>query len=82
MIIKLLFIPITKKKSHIFYGKRKIIYNDIHQKIYYKNGNIFNNSKTVFYDCKKEKIETVYENGLIIVKYKNGKDFLKIIKRI
>ena len=68
----------TNNKKEITYpdGKRQIIYNDNHQIIYYKNGNIkqiFNNGKTVFYDCKEEKVETSYENGIKIVKYKNGK---------
>ena len=68
----------ANNKKEIIYpdGNKQIIYNDNHQIIYYKNGNIkqiFTNGKTVFYDCIEEKVETSYENGIIIIKYKNGK---------
>ena len=71
-------IAIYANKKEIRYpdGRKQIIYNDNHPKIYFKNGNIkqiFNNGKTVFYNYNEEKVETSYENGIKIVKYKNGK---------
>ena len=66
----------NKKEIRYPDGRKQIIYSDNHQIIYYKNGNIkqiFNNGKTVFYNYNEEKVETSYENGIKIVKYKNGK---------
>jgi hypothetical protein len=68
----------SNNKKEITYpdGIRQIIYNDNHQIIFYKNGDIkqiFNNGKIVFLNKKEQKIETIYQNGIKIVKYNNGK---------
>ena len=68
----------SNNKKEITYpdGVRQIIYDDNHQIIFYKNGDIkqiFNNGKTVFLNKKEQKIETIYQNGIKIVKYNNGK---------
>jgi len=68
----------SNNKKEITYpdGIRQIIYDDSHQIIFYKNGDIkqiFNNGKTVFLNKKEQKIETLYQNGIKIVKYNNGK---------
>jgi len=68
----------SNNKKEITYpdGVRQIIYDDNHQIIFYKNGDIkqiFNNGKTVFLNKEEQKIETIYQNGIKIVKYNNGK---------
>lgn len=68
----------SNNKREITYqdGMRQVIYDDNHQIYYYKNGNmkqVFNNGKILFYDKKEQKFETLYENGIKIVKYKDGK---------
>ena len=68
----------SNNKKEITYpdGVRQIIYGDNHQIIFYKNGDvkqIFNNGKTVFLNKNEQKIETIYQNGIKIVKHNNGK---------
>ena len=68
----------SNNKKEITYpdGVRQIIYDDNHQIIFYKNGDIkqiFNNGKTVFLNKEEQKIETIYQNGIKIIKYNNGK---------
>ena len=68
----------SNNKKEITYpdGVRQIIYGDNHQIIFYKNGDvkqIFNNGKTVFLNKNEQKIEAIYQNGIKIVKYNNGK---------
>jgi hypothetical protein len=65
----------NKKEIRYPDGTRQIIYDDNHQIIYYVNGDkkqIFNNGKIIFYNHKEQIIETLYDNGIKIVKYKNG----------
>ena len=67
----------SNNKKEITYpdGMKHIIYDDNHQIIYYNNGDmkqIFNNGKVVYYNNSEQKVETLYENGIKIVKYKNG----------